>query len=86
VKWDRAQWQAKYHMQDWLDAMRARRAPLAEAELGHRSVSIAHLANITRELNRRLRWDPAAESFAGDAEANALLSRPRRKGFELPAG
>jgi predicted dehydrogenase len=86
VKWDRAQWQAKYHMQDWLDAMRARRAPLAEAELGHRSVSIAHLANITRELNRRLRWDPAAESFAGDAEANALLRVPAAKALNCRPG
>ena len=83
-KWDRAQWQAKYHMQDWLDAMRTRREPLAGPEIGHRSVSVAHLANITRELNRRLRWDPTAESFPGDAEASALLTRPRRRGFELP--
>ncbi len=84
-KWDRAQWQAKYHMQDWLDAMRARRAPLAEPEIGHRSVSVAHLANITRLLNRKLKWDPAAEQFVSDAAANTHLTRPRRKGYELPA-
>ncbi len=86
-KWrdDVALWQAKYHMQDWLNSMRSRKLPLADVEIGHRSVSIAHLANITRQLNRRLRWDPAAERFIDDAEANSLVSRARRKGYELPA-
>jgi hypothetical protein len=83
-KWNSALWQAKYHMQDWLDAMRVRREPLAPAEAGHRSVSLSHLANITRQLNRKLRWNPEKESFEGDREANALLTRPRRKGYELP--
>jgi hypothetical protein len=42
------------------------------------------LANIARELGRRLRWDPEQEVFPDDDEANALLDRPRRAGFELP--
>ncbi|MCC7153619.1 MAG: Gfo/Idh/MocA family oxidoreductase [Bryobacterales bacterium] len=83
-KWDRAQWQAKYHMQEWLDSIRTRKLPSADVEIGHRSITVSHLANITRELNRKLRWDPDAEQFPGDAEANALLDRPRRKGYELP--
>jgi predicted dehydrogenase len=85
-KWrdDVALWQAKYHMQDWLECMRTRKRPLADVEIGHRSVTVCHLANITRRLGRRLQWDPAAERFINDTEANALLSRPRRKGYELP--
>lgn len=83
-KWKRAQWQARYHMQDWLDSMRSRKSPLADVELGHRSISVCHIANITRELARKLRWDPEAESFSGDAEANDRLNRKRRKGYELP--
>ena len=84
LKWNSGQWQAKYHMQEWLDCMRTRKAPSADVEIGHRSVSICHLAIITRELNRRLKWNPEAERFIGDEEGNALLSRPRRKGYELP--
>ncbi len=80
-----AKWQAKYHMENWLDCMRSRAKPLADVEVGHRSVSISHLANITRQLNRNLKWDPEAERFVGDAGANTLLTRPRRKGYELPA-
>lgn len=79
-----AKWQAKYHLQDWLDSMRSRKLPLADVEIGHRTVSLCHLAGITRKLGRKLKWDPKAERFADDAEANALLRRPRRKGYELP--
>jgi hypothetical protein len=42
------------------------------------------LINICRELGRRLKWDPVKEEFLGDEQANALRSRPRRKGYELP--
>lgn len=62
-----------------------RREPLAPAEIGRRPAAVAHLANLARELNRKLRWDPEAETFPGGAEANAMLARPRRKGYELPA-
>jgi predicted dehydrogenase len=86
-KWrdDVALWQAKYHMGEWLECVRSRKMPVADVEIGHRSVTICHLANIARQLRRRLRWDPTAEQFREDAEANALLSRPRRKGYELPS-
>jgi len=83
-KWDRAQWQAKYHMQDWLDCMRSRKTPLADVEIGHRSISVCHLANITRRVGRNVRWDPEVERFIGDDEANDHVTRPRRKGYELP--
>ena len=84
LKWTRAQWQAKYHLQNWLDCIKTREKPLADVEIGHRSVSVCHLVNITRELGRKLRWDPKKEQFIGDAEANLLVNRPRRKGYELP--
>lgn len=83
-KWNRAQWQAKYHMQDWLDCMRSRKTPLADVEIGHRSISVCHLVNITRQLGRKLNWNPESETFTGDAEANDYVNRPRRKGYELP--
>jgi predicted dehydrogenase len=85
-KWkdERAKWQARYHLQNWLECMRTRSKPLADVEIGHRSVSLSHLLNITRQLGRRLRWDPSAERFQGDAEADGLLRRTRRKGYELP--
>jgi len=79
-----ALWQARWHLQNWLDSIRSRERPVADVEIGHRSISVCHLANITRRLGRRLRWDPAAEHFVDDAEADGLVTRPRRKGYELP--
>ncbi|MEX0613631.1 MAG: Gfo/Idh/MocA family oxidoreductase [Pirellulales bacterium] len=84
-KWEGDGWIAQPHIQNWLDCIKTRDVPNADVEIGHRSITICHLLNITRELGRELQWDPAAERFANDDEANQLLDRPRRAGFELPA-
>ena len=85
-KWsdDLALWQAKWHMQNWLDCIRSRELPVADVEIGHRSVSVCHLANIVRAVGRPLRWNPEKELFDGDDAANGYLVRARRAGFELP--
>ena len=80
-----ALWQARWHMQNWLDCIRSRSRPVADVEIGHRSVTVCHLANITRAVGRPLTWDPQHEQFLGDEQANTYLDRPRREGFELPA-
>jgi predicted dehydrogenase len=73
------------HMGNFFDCVAARRQPIADVESGHRSVSVCHLGNISCKLGRVLEWDPAAERFVSDAEADGLLSRPQRKGFEVRA-
>jgi predicted dehydrogenase len=73
-----------YHIRDFFESMRSRRRPTADAEVGHRSTTLCHLVNITRELGRKLYWDPKAERFRNDDQANKLLTRPRRRGYELP--
>ena len=75
---------SRNHLQNWLDAIKSRERPIADVEVGHRSATVCHLGNIARYLGRRLRWDPVQERFPDDAEANAWLDRPRRKGYELP--
>ena len=86
-KWsdETALWQARHHLANWLDCMRTRGTPVADVEIGHRSVTVCHLANIARAVGRPLRWDPEVERFVGDAAADAHLERERRRGFELPA-
>jgi len=71
------------HMGNFFDCVAARRQPIADVEAGHRSVSTCHLGNIACRLGRPLTWDPAAERFVSDAEADAMLSRPQRAGFEV---
>ncbi|MFO1020619.1 MAG: Gfo/Idh/MocA family oxidoreductase [Planctomycetales bacterium] len=43
------------------------------------------LANTKVQLGRKLTLDPTAEKFAGDADANAMLTRNYRKGFDINA-
>jgi len=72
------------HISNFIECIKSRQRPTADVEIAHRATTVCHLVNITRELGRKLRWDPKAERFHDDDEANALLSRPRRKGYELP--
>jgi hypothetical protein len=72
------------HIRNWVHCMRTREEPVASAAIGHRSTTICHMINICRQLGRKLRWDPVKEEFVGDEQANALRSRPRRKGYALP--
>jgi predicted dehydrogenase len=69
---------ATNHHRDWLDAIRAKRQPTCPAEVGHRTATICHLANIGYQLRRNLTWDPVTEKFVDDEEANKLLSSPGR--------
>ncbi|MFT4541158.1 MAG: putative dehydrogenase [Planctomycetota bacterium] len=72
------------HAHNWLQAIRERRAPICDVEVGARSVAICHLLNLAYRHRRPLDWDPAAWRFVDDAEANGWLDYQRREGFELP--
>jgi predicted dehydrogenase len=79
-----ALWQARWHIQNWLDCTKTRQRPVADVEIGHRSITVCHLVNIARQAQRKLQWDPEKELFVGDDQANRYVTRPRRKGYELP--
>ncbi|MFV2068578.1 MAG: Gfo/Idh/MocA family protein [Pirellulales bacterium] len=66
------------HVRNFLDCVKSREEPLEPVEVGHRTASICHLGNIAIQLMRKLAWDPAAERFVNDAEANAMLGRLAR--------
>lgn len=83
-KWSGGGHVARPHLENWLDAIRSGATLNAPVEVGHRTVTICHLANIARELNQPLTWNPQRESFVDNAQAQAKLDRPRRTGFELP--
>ncbi len=83
-KWEGDGWVAQGHIENWFDCIESRGKPTADVEIGHRTVTVGHLINIAREVGRRLRWDPDKEEIIDDPEANALLDRPRRAGWELP--
>jgi len=73
----------KGHYANFLDCIRTRRKPAADVEIGCRTVTVCHLANIAHALGRPLRWDPVKEEFPNDAQANRFLSRAHRGPWQI---
>ncbi|TWU01436.1 Gfo/Idh/MocA family protein [Neorhodopirellula pilleata] len=71
------------HMGNFFDSVESRKPPVSDVESQHRSATTCHLGNLSLRLGRDLTWDPETESFPDDDEANAMLSRPNRKGYEV---
>ncbi len=71
------------HMVNFFNSVKSRKLPISDVFTHHRSVSVCHLANIAMRLDRKLTFDPDAQTFQGDDEANSMLSREQRKGFEV---
>ncbi len=71
------------HKQNFLDCIRSRKAPIASAEIGHRSSTVCHLGNIAMLLDRKLKWDPKKERFINDSAANSMISRSMRAPWRL---
>jgi predicted dehydrogenase len=70
------------HLKNWIQCIKSRNRPAADVEIGHRSATVCHLGNIARETGRKLKWDPVAEKFVGDASANQLVSREQRAPYQ----
>jgi len=71
------------HMGNFFDCVRHRRQPISDLESQHRSATTCHLGNIALQLGRPLRWDAAQEDFGRDLEANSLMQRQQREGYEV---
>ncbi|MEN8193026.1 MAG: Gfo/Idh/MocA family oxidoreductase [Bacteroidota bacterium] len=62
-----------------------KRSDLAcDIETGHKSTVLPLIANVSYLVGRELRLDGKNESFIDDEEANKLLTRDYRDGFEVP--
>ncbi len=64
--------------EDFGEAVRLRRKFALNEANGHRSCTLVNLAKIAVRLGRGLRFDPVAQSFIGDKEANRLVDEPMR--------
>jgi predicted dehydrogenase len=66
------------HRRDFLDCVKTRSKTIAPVDIGHRSVTVAHLGNIAMILGREIRWDPKHQKIINDSEASRMLSRTMR--------
>ncbi len=71
------------HMRNFLDCVKSREQPVANAEVMHYSMLTVHAANICMWLERDMTFDPATEMFVNDDEANRLRSRAQREPWVL---
>jgi len=72
------------HHEVFLECLRSRKRPEADVEVGHYASNPGHLMNIAMRVGRRVRWDPKAEQFIDDPQANALVTKPYRAPWVLP--
>jgi predicted dehydrogenase len=71
------------HTRNFLDCVKTREQPTADVEIGHRSTTFSHLANISLETRMRIEWDAKEEKITNSPEANQLLHYEYRKPWTL---
>ena len=71
------------HVRNWLDCIKSRKQPICHPESAHRATTICHAVNIGLRLGRSLKWDPQAERFVDDSQANAMLLRAERSPWSV---
>jgi len=74
------------HFKNWIDAIRARDMSILNGPVKtcHFSSALAHLGNISARLGQQLDFDPVAERFIGNEDANNMLSREYRAPYVIP--
>ena len=74
------------HFKNFIEAVRKHDKSILNApiETGHLSSGLAHLGNIAYRMEKVLTFNPQAEKFVNDPEADKMLTRNYRKGFEVP--
>jgi len=68
----------QFHHRIWLESIHTRQPTNLLPETAHRSTTACILAYTAINLRRPLKWNPAAERFVNDDEANTTLARPER--------
>ncbi len=71
------------HSGNFLECVRTRKRTICDVETAHRSASAVLLGGIALQLKRNLKWDPEAERFLNDDEANRFLSTAYRTPWEI---
>ena len=66
------------HSGNFLECVRTRKRTICNAEVAHRAASALLLGGVAKQLQRKLKWDPQAEQFPNDEEANRMLSIAKR--------
>lgn len=71
------------HMGNFFEAVRSRKDPICDVEIGHRSITVAHLGVISVRMNQPVHWNPEKQEFTGANARDAAkwLTREQRKPY-----
>ena len=69
---------------DFLDAIQKNRPAICDIETGYRSTNLALLGMLSMKAGRSIDWDGEKGVIKNDSEANKLLERSYRAGWEYP--
>ncbi len=75
------------HFQNFIDSCRANDKSMQHGpvETAHLASALAHLGNIAYRVDAVLNFDPVAEKFIGNEDANRMLTREYRAPYVMPA-
>ena len=73
------------HIREFIQCIRSRTAPRANAEVTCATHVASHVAWICAQLNRKLTWDPTKHMFLKDEEANRMRGRAYREPWRMEA-
>jgi hypothetical protein len=71
------------HARNFFDCIKSRGQTAANSAVMRRSHIACHAAAMAWQLNRKITFDPVAEAFVGDDEANRLRSRAYREPWRI---
>ncbi|MBN1506113.1 MAG: Gfo/Idh/MocA family oxidoreductase [Sedimentisphaerales bacterium] len=74
---------ADSHSGNFLDCIRTRRLTICNAETAVYTMNAILIGGISLALKRSVKWEPAKGAFAGDEQANRLLSYSKRPPWRI---
>jgi len=74
---------ASTHVRNFLDCVKTRKAANANSEVAARSHIACHAAYVSWQLGRATKFDPVAEAFLNDEEADRMRSRAMREPWRI---
>ena len=71
------------HHGNWLDCIRTRKKPIADVEIGARTVSACHLVDLAYYHGQQMKWNPKREKFSGGTGDAKWLDASYRDPWKL---
>jgi predicted dehydrogenase len=66
------------HLSDWLTAVRSRKKPICDVEIGASTANLCNLVNLAYYHGQTMKWDPARQEFVGGTGDKDWLDIPHR--------